>query len=326
MTLAGPLLQRYFTDYLLAQRRLSPQTLSSYRDTFRLLLQFVQSELKIELSRLAVDQLDAEIILSFLDSLESRRKNCIGSRNLRLTAIRSFFRMAALHNPECAGTATRVLAIPMKRTATRLLEYVSRVEMDAILNSIDRKQWCGRRDYALLLTMYNSGARVSELCALRTEQVGIVRNSYVHLHGKGRKQRAIPLWPSTSRVLKEWLRENTSGIAFPGIRGEPLSRFAVRLLLQKAVEAASSHCTSLKKKRISPHTIRHGTAMALLDAGVDISVIALWLGHESIETTNGYLHTSLALKEKALAKVESSGAAFKRFQPDDSLLAFLASL
>lgn len=323
---AGPLLQRYFTDYLVAQRRLSPQTLASYRDTFRLLLQYVQSEVKIEPSRLAIDQLDAEVILRFLDSLELRRKNSIVSRNLRLTAIRSFFRMAALHDPECTGTASRVLAIPMKRTDTRLMEYVSRMEMDAILNSIDRKQWCGRRDYALLLTMFNSGARVSEMCSLRTEQIGMGKNSYVHLHGKGRKERAIPLWPSTARILKEWLRENTSNIAFPGIRGEPLSRFAVRLLLQRAVENASSHCASLRKKHISPHTIRHGTAMALLDAGVDISVIALWLGHESIETTNRYLHTSLALKEKALAKVTPSGSAFKRFQPGDSLLAFLASL
>ena len=171
-----------------------------------------------------MDQLDAEIILGFLDSLELQRKNCIVSRNLRLTAIRSFFRMAAFHNPECTGTATRVLAIPMKRTSTRLLEYVSRMEMDVILNSIDRRQWCGRRDYALLLTMFNSGARVSELCSLRTEQIGFVRKGYVHLTGKGRKQRAIPLWPSTARVLREWFRENTSDIAFPGIRDEPLSR------------------------------------------------------------------------------------------------------
>jgi integrase/recombinase XerD len=326
MMLAGPLLQRYFTGYLIAQRRLSPQTLASYRDTFRLLLLFVQSELKIEPSRLAIDQLDAEIILRFLDSLELQRKNSIVSRNLRLTAIRSFFRMVALHNPECVGTATRVLAIPMKRTATRLLEYVSRTEMDAILNSLDRKHWYGRRDYALLLTMYNSGARVSELCSLPTDQIGLGKNSYVHLHGKGRKERAIPLWPSTARVLRDWLRENTGRTAFPGIRGEPLSRFAVRLLLQKAVAAASPHCPSLKKKCISPHTIRHGTAMALLDAGVDISVIALWLGHESIETTNGYLHTSLATKEKALAKVMPLGSTFRRFRPDDSLLAFLASL
>lgn len=326
MTPAGPLLQRYFTDYLIAQRRLSPQTLASYRDTFRLLLQFVHSELKIEPARLTVEQLDAEIVLRFLDSLEVRRKNSIVSRNLRLTAIRSFFRMAALHSPECAGPATRVLSIPMKRTATRLLEYVSRVEMDAILNSIDRKQWCGRRDYALLLTMYNSGARVSELCTLRTDQIGLDKNSFVHLHGKGRKERAVPLWPSTARVLKEWHRENNCGIAFPGIRGQQLSRFAVRLLLQKAVAVASERCSSLKKKRVSPHTIRHGTAMALLDAGVDITVIALWLGHESIETTNGYLHTSLALKEKALSKVTPSGSTFKRFQPNDNLLAFLASL
>ena len=324
--LAGPLLQRYFTNYLIAQRRLSPQTLSSYRDTFRLLLQFVQAELKIEPSQLAVEQLDAEIILRFLDSLEQQRKNSVVSRNLRLTAIRSFFRMVALHHPECLGTATRVLAIPMKRTDTRLLEYVSRAEMDAILNGIDRKYWCGRRDYALLLTMYNSGARVSELCALRVDQIGLGKSSYVHLHGKGRKERAIPLWPSTARVLRDWRRENTASMAFPGVRGEPLSRFAVRLLLQKAVATASSNCFSLRKKRISPHTIRHGTAMALLDAGVDISVIALWLGHESIETTNGYLHTSIALKEKALAKVTPSGSPFKRFKPDNSLLTFLASL
>jgi integrase/recombinase XerD len=240
MMLAGPLLQRYFTNYLIAQRRLSPQTLASYRDTFRLLLQFVQSELKIQPSHLAIEQLDAEIILLFLDSLEQRRKNSIVSRNLRLTAIRSFFRMVALHNPECVGTATRVLAIPMKRTDTRLLEYVSRTEMDAILNSIDRKHWCGRRDYALLLTMYNSGARVSELCVLRTDQIGLGKNGYVHLHGKGRKERAIPLWPSTSRVLRDWLRESAGIMAFPGVRGEPLSRFAVRLLLRKAVATASA--------------------------------------------------------------------------------------
>jgi integrase/recombinase XerD len=326
MTPIGPIIQRYFANYLIGQRRLSPQTLASYRDTFRLLLQFVHSELKIEPSRLTLDQLDAEIVLRFLDSLEQKRKNAVVSRNLRLTAIRSFFRMVALDYPECVGTATRVLAIPTKRTTRRLLQYVTRVEMDAILDSIDRKRWCGRRDYALLLTMYNSGARVSEVCALRRHQVGLGTRSHVQLHGKGRKERAIPLWPSTARILREWLRENTGSTAFPGIRGEPLSRFAVRLLLQKAAADAATHCPSLKKKSISPHTIRHGTAMALLDAGVDISVIALWLGHESIETTNGYLHTSIALKEKALAKVTPSGSAFKRFRPDDSLLAFLASL
>ena len=326
MTLAGPLIQKYFANHLIAQRRLSPQTLASYRDTFRLLLQFVNAELNIEPSRLTLDQLDAEMILRFLDSLEQQRKNAVVSRNLRLTAIRSFFRMVALHHPDSVGTATRVLAIPMKRTVTRLLEYVSRAEMDAVLDSIDRNHWCGRRDYALLLTMYNSGARVSEVCALRTHQVGLGKSSYVQLHGKGRKERAIPLWPSTARVLRDWLRENTSNIIFPGIRGEPLSRFAVRLLLQKAVAEATTRCASLKRKRISPHTIRHGTAMALLDAGVDVSVIALWLGHESIETTNGYLHTSIALKEKALARVTPSGSTFNRFRPDDSLLAFLASL
>jgi integrase/recombinase XerD len=326
MTLVGPLLQRYFTDYLIAQRRLSPQTLASYRDTFRLLLQFIHREMKVEPSLLTIAQLDADIVLRFLDSLEQKRGNAVVSRNLRLTAIRSFFRMVALYSPESVGSATRILAIPMKRTARPLLEYVSREEIDTILETIDRSHWCGRRDYALLLTMYNSGARVSELCGLRTDQISVGKNSYVHLHGKGRKERAIPLWPTTSRVLKEWLRENTSNIVFPGIRGEPLSRFAVRLLLQNAVAAAEPYCASLRKKRISPHTVRHGTAMALLEAGVDISVIALWLGHESMETTNGYLHTSLAMKEKALAKVTPTGSTFRRFRPDDNLLTFLASL
>jgi len=326
MTLLGPLLQKYFAGYLVAQRRLSPQTVASYRDTFRLLLNFAHRELKIEPSKLTVAQLDADVVLRFLDSVEQKRGNAVVSRNLRLTAIRSFFRMVALSSPDDVGTATRILAIPMKKTGKRLLEYVSREEMNSILDAIDRKHWCGRRDYALLLTMFNSGARVSELCGLRRDQIALGKNGSVELHGKGRKQRAIPLWPTTVTVLRDWLRDNPGSIAFPGIRGEPLSRFAVRLLLQKAVAAAELGCPSLKKKRISPHTIRHGTAMALLDAGVDISVIALWLGHESIETTSGYLHTSLAMKQKALAKTTPSGTAFKRFRADDSLLAFLESL
>jgi len=237
--------------------------------------------------------------------------------------------MVALRDPASVGIATRVLAIPLKRANTRVREYLTREEMEAILVSIDRACWCGRRDYALLLTMYNLGARVSEISGLRQSHVIFGTKSYVQLHGKGRKDRSIPLWPRTARVLRDWFRElgqPEQACAFPSIRGEPLTRFAIHLLLRKAVDRASSRCATLKKKRVSPHVVRHGTAMALLQSGVDIAVIALWLGYESIETTNVYLHANLAMKEKALAKVAPIGTRFRRFRANDRLLAFLESL
>jgi integrase/recombinase XerD len=328
-TRVGPLLQIFFTDHLVAQRRLSLQTVASYRDTFRLLLQFVHRESGIEPAALEIPELDAEIILRFLDALEKDRGNSVVSRNLRLTAIRSFYRMVALRDPVSVGIATRVLAIPLKRANTRVREYLTREEMEAILASIHRTCWCGRRDYALLLTMYNLGARVSEISGLRQSDVAFGSKSYVQLHGKGRKDRSIPLWPRTARILKDLFRElgqPEQAMAFPSIRGEPLTRFAIHLLLRKAVDRASARCATLKKKRVSPHIVRHGTAMALLQSGVDIAVIALWLGHESIETTNAYLHANLAMKERALAKVLPLGTPFRRFQANDTLLAFLESL
>jgi integrase/recombinase XerD len=328
-TLVGPLLQIFFTDHLIAQRRLSLQTVASYRDTFRLLLQFVHRETGIEPVALKIPGLDAEIILRFLDALEKDRGNTVVSRNLRLTAIRSFYRMVALRDPASVGIASRVLAIPLKRANTKVREYLTREEMEAILVSIDRAHWYGRRDYALLLTMYNLGARVSEISGLRQSHVTFGAKSYVQLHGKGRKDRSIPLWPRTARVLRDWFRElgqSEQAMAFPSTRGEPLTRFAIHLLLRKAVERASSRCTTLKKKRVSPHVVRHGTAMALLQSGVDIAVIALWLGHESIETTNVYVHANLAMKEKALAKVAPIGRLSRRFRANDHLLAFLESL
>lgn len=329
LTLVGPLLQLFFTDYLTGQRRLSPQTVASYRDTFRLLLQFVHRTTGIEPASLPLTALDADRVLAFLQGLEKDRRNAIASRNLRLTAIRSFYRMVALRDPASVGIATRVLAIPMKRADMKVRAYVTREERDTILTALDRKQWCGRRDYALLLTLYNSGARVSEICGLRQDQVTLATKSYVHLRGKGRKERSVPLWPITAKVLKEWFREAGAGdgaVAFPGIRGEPLSRFAVHRLLRKAVRAAVPRCPSLKRKRVSPHIVRHGTAMELLQSGVDVAVIALWLGHEHTKTTDVYLQTSLAMKEKALAKVSPMGKPFRRFRTSDKLLAFLESL
>lgn len=327
--LIGPLLQIFFTDYLVAQKRASPETLASYRDTFRLLLRFVHRETGVEPADLTVPELHADIILRFLDSLERDRSNSIASRNLRLTAIRSFYRMVALRDPASVGVATRVLAIPMKRTNIRIRQHLSQDEMEAVLAAIDRRTWCGRRDYALLLTMYNSGARVSEISKLRQEEVEMGRQTYIQLHGKGRKDRMVPLWPRTTAVLREWFRElgqPAQAMAFPSIRGEPISRFAIHLLLRKAAGKAQPQCASLAKKRISPHVIRHSTAMALLQSGVDIAVIALWLGHESIETTNAYLHASLAIKEKALAKLEPVGTRLQRFHPSDRVLAFLEAI
>jgi integrase/recombinase XerD len=328
-TLVGPLLQFFFTDYLIAQRRVSPQTIASYRDTFRLLLQFVDRETGIGPTALPVASLDAGIILCFLDGLEKNRGNSVVSRNLRLTAIRSFYRMVAFRDPASAGIATHVLAIPLKRADTQVRPYLTRDEMEALLASIDRSQWRGRRDYALLLTLYNTGARVSEIATLQRNQVSIASKSYVQLHGKGRKDRMVPLWPRTAKILKEWFRElqtPPATVAFPSIRGEPLTRFAIHLLLRKTVEQAQTSCPSLKSKRISPHVLRHSTAMALLQSGVDIAVIALWLGHESIETTNEYLHANMAIKEKALATLQPVGKKFRRFKADDTLLDFLANL
>lgn len=327
--LAGPLVQIFFTDYLVTQKRLSPQTIASYRDTFRLLLQFVHRETGVEPVALPIASLDADRVLTFLDRLEKDRQNAIASRNLRLTAIRSFFRMVALREPALVGFASRVVAIPTKRTDTKVRDFVTRDEMDAVLDSLDRKNWCGRRDYALLLTMYNTGARVSEMAVLRQDHFTFGSTGYVRLHGKGRKERAVPLWPKTSQIVKEWFRElaaSADAVAFPNVRGGPLTRFAIHLLLRKAVRVASTRCPSLNGKRISPHVIRHGTAMALLQAGVDLAVIAVWLGHESIETTNVYVHANLAMKEKALAKIQPMDTPFRRFRPDDRLLAFLESL
>jgi len=329
MTSLGPFLQIFFTDYLIGQRRLSQQTIASYRDTFRLLLQFIHQKTGIEPASLSISDLSVDRILMFLDNLEKERKNSVSSRNLRLTAIHSFYRMVALRDPASVGVATRVLAIPLKRTDTKVRPYVTHEEMHAILAGLDRTTWCGRRDHSLLLTMYNTGARVSEMSSLKQDQISFGAKSYVHLLGKGRKERSVPLWSRTARTIKEWLREiggNDNAQAFPNVRGEPLSRFAIHLLLRKAVQGAVCRCPSLKRKRVSPHVIRHGTAMALLQSGVDIAVIALWLGHESIETTNVYVHADLTMKEKALKKVMPMDTPFRRFHASDSLLAFLESL
>jgi integrase/recombinase XerD len=325
----APHVQAFFAEYLCQQKRLSPQTIISCRDTFRLLLTFLRDQTGVEPSALRIADVDAPAVLSFLTYLEEQRGNSVRSRNIRLSAIRSFFRLVALRDPDSLGLVTRVLAIPMKREDHKLIGYLTRTEIQALLAAPNQSTWSGRRDHALLLTLYNSGARVSEVITLKRAQVCFGASTFVQLIGKGRKERTIPLWPNTAQVMKAWFAElgdDTGPLAFPNARGKALSREGVDYRLQHAIQQALPACPSLATKNITPHVIRHTTAMHLLQAGVDIATIALWLGHESIETTPMYLQADLAMKEKALEKLDPLEGGWKRFQADDPLLTFLTSL
>lgn len=325
----APHVHAFFTDHLCHQKRVSPQTLASCRDSFRLLLTFVKETVGIEPSALCVADLGAPTILAFLDYLEHQRGNAIRSRNIRLSALRTFFRFVALRDPESVEIVTRVLAIPVKREDKKLVGYLTRPEIDALIEAPDRSHWIGRRDHALLMTMYNSGARVSEITTLKREQVSFGATTFIELHGKGRKERTVPLWPQTRRVLQVWFRElgeERSHMAFPNARGRPLARHSVNYLIHKAVQGAAPSCPSLLTRPITPHLIRHTTATHLLQSGIDIATIALWLGHESMETTHVYLEADLATKEQALQKLAPVETQEARFTADDPLLAFLTSL
>jgi integrase/recombinase XerD len=327
--LIAPHVQAFFAEYLCQQRRLSPQTILSCRDTFRLWFTFLRDHTGVEPSALQLADVDAQVVLRFLNYLEQERGNSVRSRNIRLSAIRSFFRLVALRDPASIGVVTRVLAIPMKREDRKLIAYLTRTAMQALLAASDPSTWSGRRDYALLLTLYNSGARVSEVTTLKREQVRFGASTFVQLTGKGRKERTVPLWSATAQVLKAWFEElgdDAGPIAFPNARGKALSREGVDYLLKQAMQRAIPACPSLATKHITPHVIRHSTAMHLLQAGVDMATIALWLGHESIETTHVYLQANLEMQEKALEKLDPIEGVWKRFQADDPLLTFLNTL
>jgi site-specific recombinase XerD len=326
--LVGPLLQKFFLDYLCNQKRVSPQTIGSYRDTFRILLIFMKEKHNIEPTHLRVSDLSVPALLSFLDHLEESRKNSIRSRNLRLAAIRSFFRVAALYDPMTVDQAASVLAIPVKRCDKPLVNCLTREEIDAILAAPDLTKSNGRRNHALLLTLYNSGARASEIVELKRSQISFGVCSFLTLHGKGRKERTIPLWGKTVTVLRSLFGEasHSSDLAFPNAGGKKLTRNGLNYILQGAVETASQHCSSLAGKRVTPHMVRHSTASHLLESGVELSVIALWLGHESIETTHVYLEADIQTKERALNKVAPAGVDVPRFKADDKVLSFLRSL
>ncbi len=327
-TLAA-LLENFFTQRLMNQRQASPHTISSYRDTFRLLLQFAQQRLHKSPACLAFEEIDAPMIAAFLDDLEKSRGITARSRNLRLTAIRSFFHYAAYEEPSHASQIQRVLAIPGKRHTRTLVPFLSRPEIDALLAAPNQQTWFGRRDHALLLVAVQTGLRLSELTGLQRHDVALGTGAYVRCVGKGRKERCTPFAKTTVAVLKAWLREpakHNTEVLFPNASGGRLSPDGVADLLAKHVALACESCPSLRKKNVTPHVLRHSMAMGLLQAGVDRAVIALWLGHESVETTQIYLEANLAMKEEILAKTTPPGGKLGRYRPGDELLAFLKNL
>jgi integrase/recombinase XerD len=325
----APTLQAFFTERLIRQRQASPNTVAAYRDTFRLLLTFAEQQTGTQPSQLDLADLNTELISAFLDHLEHQRHNSTATRNARLAAIRSLFGYAAHQHPEHAATIARVLAIPQKRGPKTTVAFLHDAEIDALLAAPDRSRWTGRRDHALLLTMIQTGLRVSELTGLDCVDITLTTGPHLHCHGKGRKQRVTPLTPQTAAVLRVWQHERAglpNDPLFPTSRGHRLSRDAVAWLLAKHVAAAAARCPSISAKTISPHTLRHTCAMRLLHAGIDTTVIALWLGHESTQTTQVYVHADLALKENALARTAPTNTPPGRYRPPDQLLAFLEAL
>ena len=323
------LLENFFTQRLMLQRRVSAHTIASYRDTFRLLLQFMQKRLQRAPSTLALEDIDAPAVVSFLDDLEKARAVTARTRNLRLTAIHSFFRYVAFEAPTHAAQIQRVLAIPTKRFQRALVPFLSRQEVDALLAAADQRTWSGRRDHALILLAVQTGLRLSELTGLRQEDLRLGTGAHVRVIGKGRKERCTPLSKNTRAVLTAWLREPLRASdqpLFPNARGGRLSSHGVHYVLAKHVSAAAEVCPSLKQKRVSPHVLRHTTAMDLLHEGCEQCVIALWLGHESIETTQVYLDADLEMKQRILDKTTPPSSKPGRYRPDDKLLAFLKSL
>lgn len=323
------LLQSFFIDRLLRERCVSPNTIAGYRDSFRLLLQFAVEQLNRAPSDLTIEDLDASFIGEFLEHLQKDRSNSARTRNVRLAAIHSFFRYVALNEPAYSFICQRVLAIQSKRYARKPIEFLERKEIDALLNAPDLSTWIGRRDKTLLLVAVQTGLRVSELTGLRCQDIVLGSGAHVRCEGKGRKHRCTPLRQDSLTMVDSWLTERMAlppEPLFPSVRGGFLSRDAVERLVTKHSKMAQRDCPSLKCKKVSPHVLRHTAAMELLHHGVDRTVIALWLGHESVETTQMYFHADMQLKEQALSRTPPFEVNLKRYQPSDELLAFLESL
>ena len=330
MSALAPTLEAFFTERLIGQRNASPNTVAAYRDTWRLVLRFARARTGKEPSRLDLGDLDAPLIGAFLDHLEQERHNTARTRNARLSAIRSFFHYAALRHPEHAALIARVLAIPAKRCERAEVSYLTRPELDALLAAPDQGTWTGPRDHALLDVAAQTGLRVSELTGLRNCDVELGTGAHIRCTGKGRKQRCTPLARSTVAVLRAWMHERRGEPGdplFPARRGTPLSRGAVARLVTRHTVTARHRCPSLITKHPTPHVLRHSCAMELLRSGVDCAVIALWMGHEQVETTSRiYLHADMSIKERALARTAPLHTRPGRYQASDQLLAFLDSL
>lgn len=324
------LLEGFFTGRLMKQRRASANTIRSYRDTFHLLLKFTQQRLRKQPTQLEFTEIDAPLICAFLDDMETTRGITSRSRNVRLAAIRSFFRYAAFEAPAQSAQIQRVLAIPSKRFTRRLVTFLTQPEVAALLSVPDQRTWSGRRDHALILVAVQAGLRLSELTGLQRDDVVLTAaGAHVRVVGKGRKERCTPLTKQTVAVLRSWMQEparTDTPLVFPNARGARLSRDGVQYILETHLARASELCPSLKEKRVTCHSLRHTAAMTLLAAGIDRAMIALWLGHESVETTQMYLHADLALKEKLLANACMPEGTPGCYQPDDKLMAFLRSL
>ncbi len=323
------LLQAFFTDRLIAQRNASPNTIAAYRDTFRLLFEYARKQLRKAPSALTLEDLNSSFIGAFLDHLEHDRGNGARSRNARLAAIHSFFHYVAYQLPEHSSFVQRVLAIPGKKHARALVEYLTEEESKALVDAPDRGTFSGRRDHALMLVGIQTGLRVSELTGLSCGDVTFGAGAHVRCVGKGRKARCTPLTRSIAAVVKAWIKERDTqpdDPLFPNRRGGHLSTDGVQFILAKHVTVAQQQCPSLKSKKVSPHVLRHTAAMNLLHAGADPATIALWLGHERLETVSIYVHADLARKEEILAKTAAPEGKSSRFRPDDALLAFLKSL
>jgi site-specific recombinase XerD len=321
----APTLQAWFTDRLIAQRNVSPHTIRAYRDTLRLLLEYAEARLGRQPSQLDLADLDAPLIAAFLDHLETERANSVRTRNMRLAAIHSLFHYAQHRHPEHAQDISRVLAMPLKRADRAIVTYLDDNEIQALLDAPDRSTWTGRRDHALLVLAIQTGLRVSELTSPRCGDIQLTTGPHVRCAGKGRKNRITPLTPTTRAVLEVWLAERAGHPdqpAFPTARGRPLTRDALDHRIAKYIDIAIQRCQTLREKRITPHTLSHTAAMRLLHAGVDTTVIALWLGHERVDTTQIYLHADLALKEHAIERTTPPDTRPGRYKPPDTLLAF----
>ena len=329
MSLLAPTLQAFFSDRLMGQRGASSHTIAAYRDSIRLLLRYAADRTHKQPCQLDIADLDAPLVATFLEYVERDRHNTARTRNNRLAAIHSLFRYAALRHPEQAGSIQRVLAVPPKRFERELVTFLTEQEVDALLGACDGTTWTGRRDHALLVLAIQSGLRISELAGLTCGDIVLAAGAHVHCVGKGRKERRTPLVRQTVQVLRMWLTERKGSAIeplFPTVTGQHLSRDAIEHRLAHYVAKASQSCPSIRHKQVTAHTLRHTAAMRLLLAGVDTTVIALWLGHEQVSTTTIYLHADMQQKERAIARIRPPATKPGRYRPTDVVLAFLEAL